>query len=378
MIRVTLFDEYIATYREAFYQKLIETGKIKGLNINIASGKPSNKQLKRNDRVSPSWNTNIRQVELNIFGKRVVIRQIGSQIRDSDIVILSQARRNLDLYRLLLFRPKNLVIALFGHGKDFVKDDADVFAKLLLWITKKADYFFSYTKTGSNYLVSNGFPANKITVFNNSIDIEQLSLKLSLVDSEQVIETNNQFDLKGKTALFLGGLDESKRLKFLLDAAEYIHSQDHDFRLLIAGDGEERNLVTRFSDQKTWCHYVGRADENLKSRLFSSANIILNPGRVGLLAVESLATGIPILTTRWKYHAPEFEYLEDGKTCLVSENTITDFSNNCLTYLNSPTKQGDFAKACLEEAEKYSVENMANQFVDGLLTLASSHFHPVK
>ena len=57
-----------------------------------------------------------------------------------------------------------------------------------------------------------------------------------------------------------------------------------------------------------------------------AATALLNPGRIGLVAVDALALQLPVLSTRYEFHAPEAEYLEEGKTVFYSENTVQDFA----------------------------------------------------
>ena len=69
--------------------------------------------------------------------------------------------------------------------------------------------------------------------------------------------------------------------------------------------------------------YSGPAEKALIMRI---AQALLNPGRIGLIAVDSLAVGVPILATDWKFHAPEYDYLTPGRDVVESENTVDAFS----------------------------------------------------
>ena len=48
------------------------------------------------------------------------------------------------------------------------------------------------------------------------------------------------------------------------------------------------------------------------ARAGAVSRLLLNPGRVGLVAVDALALGLPVLTTGAARHAPEIEYLREG------------------------------------------------------------------
>ena len=48
---------------------------------------------------------------------------------------------------------------------------------------------------------------------------------------------------------------------------------------------------------------IGRADGEALARLSTVVDIVMIPGRVGLVAVDALALGLPIATTTYPVHA---------------------------------------------------------------------------
>jgi hypothetical protein len=99
-----------------------------------------------------------------------------------------------------------------------------------------------------------------------------------------------------------------------------------------------------------------------------NAKLILNPGRVGLISVDSLTMGVPIVTTTYKYHAPEFEYLIHDRNCLVTKENIQNYAEIVITTLQDAKKLETLSQNCIEDSKIYSVEKMALNFHSGVLT----------
>ena len=81
-------------------------------------------------------------------------------------------------------------------------------------------------------------------------------------------------------------------------------------------------MVEEKAAGSSWLRYVGRAGDGEKRLLGATASLLMNPGRVGLVAVDSFALGLPIATTEWQLHAPEFDYLVPDDNALITENSV--------------------------------------------------------
>lgn len=367
MIRVVILQEYVPQYRVPFFELLRELGLESGIDIRVAHGEAGTSLAKRDDASNLSFALPIQQIEKRIAGRRVVVRRIGHAIDAADLIILEQARRNLDAYRLLAFRrQKGPIVALWGHGKDFTRPTTLLERRLSRWLTSKADWFFAYTIAGMNHVVSQGFPHESTTVVQNSMDSLTLRESVASITAVERESFAKIHDLRGKTALFIGGLDESKRLPFLRDAAVRLYAQESDFRLLVAGSGAIRGQVEEWAKDFSWIRYLGPLSGHDKAIAMASAEVLSMPGRVGLVAVDSFAAGIPIVTTDWNWHAPEFDYLEDGLNAIVTRNSSVAYTNGLLSVLRNPILRQELQTAALASSHIYSVEAMASNFISGV------------
>src|SRR5262249_20738395 len=96
------------------------------------------------------------------------------------------------------------------------------------------------------------------------------------------------------------------------------------------------------------------------------AKLLLVPGAVGLVALDSFALGIPLVTTNWPWHGPEFEYLTPGANAVVTGDHIDDYAREIQHYLSNEEELGMMKAACLAEAPRFSVEKMAQNFANGV------------
>lgn len=367
MRRVVILQEYIPTYRAPFFEALRLRGLEEQIDIRIAYGRVAGGQALRADSTDLDFGLPIQQKEYRLFGKRLVVRSISGAIRDANLVILEQARRNLDSYTLLRpVRPKKPLVALWGHGSDYTRTSGPIDRAALRWLTERADWFFAYTKGGAEAVQKIGFPQNRTTVVQNSIDASTLRDQITSLTPSRIDNFSDMWQLKNRTALFLGGLDYSKRISFLLQAADKAHALDDRFRLLIAGTGELQTEIESWTFQRPWTGYLGPLAGVEKAVALAAAQVLVIPGRVGLVAVDSFASGRPIVTTDWPWHAPEFEYLEESVTAKVTEDDPDVYGLELVNLLSDSEALARLSSACVAAADKYSLENMVTNFLVGV------------
>jgi glycosyltransferase involved in cell wall biosynthesis len=129
-------------------------------------------------------------------------------------------------------------------------------------------------------------PAERIHVIPNFLPVESLPTPLPPADRE-------------RSVLFAGRLDEVKGIRPLLDA--FLHHDTDGLRLVVAGDGPLRDLVTAAADRSDKVDYVGRIDhDDVQRRLASSVALVLpalweenNP----MIVLEARAAGTPVIVS---------------------------------------------------------------------------------
>ena len=102
----------------------------------------------------------------------------------------------------------------------------------------------------------------------------------------------------------------------------------------------------------------------MKALIAATARLLVNPGRIGLLAVEALVMGLPIVTTRWPYHAPEVEYLIEGETVHSSANDTESYVQLILELLHKQPR-----KALTVNADVPLLSDMVARFASGITNM---------
>lgn len=361
-----IVQEYVPRYRDAFFSRLKESAAQRGIEVLVAAGTPGATLATRGDDSSSAIDIKIWQKELKFLGRRITLRNIMPALRDADAVVMEQARRNLDAY--LLFGRKNCRLrkGLWGHGKDYTNPTSRADKRLVKWLVNRSNWFFAYTPGGAEAVASYGFPADRVTTVFNSIDSTALRSQVGSVTSIDIERFRRAETLRGTVLLFLGALDSSKRLDFLIESVDLLRKQRPNFTLLVAGEGRMRTYIEKCASTRPYVRVTGALQGRQKATALASCAAIVMPGRVGLVAVDSFAAGKPIVTTDWPWHAPEFEYLRAGEVAVVTDNNVHSFAHELDSLLNDPSRMRRLQAGAHERHGHYSVEAMAENYARGL------------
>ncbi|MDG4864551.1 glycosyltransferase family 4 protein [Streptomyces sp. T-3] len=358
--RVAVVLPYLTAYRLPFLSLLRNELAARSVELTIAHGTPTGLSAARQSTLSLPGSVPLRQRAGRIAGRELIWHGgLGELARRSDALVLPQSLHHLRLYPLLATRPKQ--IGLWGHGRTHVSAHGrpEQWAKAA--ITRRAGWFFAYTEAGAAYAEAAGLPRQRITVVRNSIDTAALAAARDAVPDDEAARLRQWYGLtQGRTGLYVGGLDELKRIPFLLDAAARIAERVPGFRLLVAGDGQQRALV----EASPVAAYAGPVDAAGKARLGAVSDVMLVPGAVGLCAVDSFALRTPLVTTPWPFHGPEFGYLDHGRNALVTPDD--GYADQVAELLTRPRLLAGLRRACRCDATRYTAEGMATRFAEGI------------
>jgi glycosyltransferase involved in cell wall biosynthesis len=370
--RVLIVQSYVTRYRVPFFQQLTADLAARGVELTVAHGDPAAGLAARGDAAVLDGTVRLPQRLLHLGPRTLVWRRLGSLASRADAIVLEQALHNLDSYPLLLDPRSSPAVALWGHGRT-VNRTAGVLARAAKRrFTRRADWFFSYTRGGADHLVADGFPVDRITVVNNATDTARLRAARESVTSEQADRFAADHGLvPERTALFLGSLDTSKRIPFLLEAAQHAARLLPGFTLVVAGDGPYRPMVESAAASSKSVVYLGPVFGGQRALRGSVSRLMLMPGLVGLCAVDSFALRTPLVTTNWPFHGPEFEYLQDGRNSLVVGGEPERYAEGVVRALSSPDLLRRLRHGCAVDANRYTIQGMSRRFADGVLRMCA-------
>lgn len=366
-MKVAIIHPWFPQYRRAFFDRLVSDAEQAGMDVHIYHGDPPPEWKERGDSVSAPYATHLPTRFFRIGHRSLAFKDTAPLRRRGpyDLIVLEQAVRNLETYSVL---AQNWgTVAFWGHGQTRTTAVTPAQERVKEWLTGRGAWFFAYTDKGADAVRRLGFSGDRVTVVRNSIDTAALEADIRALAPDDLTAFREKNDLSGRTGLFIGGLDHSKRLPFLLEAAEHIHEADENFRLLIAGNGGEAELVRAAARTRKWIRYLGPLSGKNKALALAASDALMMPGRVGLVAVDSLVAAVPIVTTDWPFHAPEFDYLKPGTTAVVTDDSTAAYATGVTELLSDRARLDAMRRACHTESDSYSVQHMSEQFVQGLL-----------
>ena len=229
------------------------------------------------------------------------------------------------------------------------------------WQMRRSDRVFSYTQKGVGVAVAAGVPPEKVTALMNSMDVSILLDAYRNLESSEIEAIQDHYSLTpGKTFGFIGRLDPEKRIDFLVEVLDHIWQEDREIKFLIGGRGGQQDLLTA-AVGRGQVHMLGYAGPSEKAMTLRLSQGLVNPGGIGLVAVECLAIGLPICTATVNSHGPEFDYLEVGKDVFVSRDEVSDFARLILAHTKTAGSLPEHV------GRPYpTIDEMIQRFADGI------------
>lgn len=369
--QVLIIQEVMKHYRVPFYEKLHTLLSNESIQLRVAYSPPYGSHLQKADNsdLPPSFGGLIIPIT-PLFHSKLVYQHALSLILESDLIIVEQANKHLINYILMLlslFKIKRF--AFWGHGRNFQVCNLNLKERVKQKLITTPDWWFAYTTETADYVSHHQFPASRITTVENSIDISEFQKNLANIDQLSINAFRAKLNIpnQGQIGLYCGAMYSEKELPFLLQSLLLIRQKTPDFSFIFTGAGPDQHLIEEFCQQHTWAHYVGPVFGEQKALCFACADMVLNPGLVGLGVLDAFAAGIPMITTEYPKHSPEIAYLENRHNGIITPFDINAYANDICELLSQPgliQQLGDNAK---ESAKHYSIENMAKNFADGII-----------
>jgi glycosyltransferase involved in cell wall biosynthesis len=364
--RVVIVERQLLHYRVGLYQRLRPLLEQAGVELQLLIGEGTALEAQKKDEAELDWA--IRIPTHYLMGDRLCWQPFGAYARDADMVVVMHENKLLyNLWLLSFGRPRRL--AFWGHGRNMQSNRPGGLKELFKrWTINKVDWWFAYTEMSAQLVSQAGFPRECTTVVENAVDTMEMTAFCDQVRAEQCDRLRQTLGLgNGPVGLYLGSLYREKRIDFLLQAALLIRQRVPGFQLLVVGAGPEQGQIEAAARQHPWIHYCGHLQGREKATVLVLADIMLNPGLVGLGILDSFASGTPMFTTDCGLHSPEISYLESGKNGVMTANDVHAYADAISTVLSDPGALKLLRAGALAVAPRYTIENMAERLCDGIV-----------
>lgn len=344
----------------------------RGVEYRVLYGEPWDDEQPIGGVIELPWATKVSTRTFKIKGRVVLWHGAQRAATGCDVIMLEQQAKAVANYLFLLRRllggPR---VVLNGHGRNHQTDDHTSFVeRSKAFLTRQVDWFFAYTDASADIVASLGFPRERITVFKNALDNDARLLQVEETSQDDLDSLRAELGLgNGPVGAYLGRIYPDKRPDFLIEAALEIKKLQPDFHLLIVGDGNARHAIDAAAAEHDWIHDVGARFDHDLVRHALLADVILNPGAIGLVAVDSMALGRPIVTVADHGHGPEFAYLqpEFDSVILDRSTTTSQYARAVSDLFDDPDWLELLQLQAKSRAREFSLDEMVSAFADGFV-----------
>jgi len=236
-----------------------------------------------------------------------------------------------------------------------------------------------YMKSVMNYLheltaVSESGAEYARTLTNSPITIIPNGIDLSIY--QNIVKTNH---LNEKTILFIGRLEHRKGVKYLLKAFALLNKHNQDIKLIIAGDGPNREKLEQIAKDLKLnnVEFLGYISDNKKLELLAEADLFCSPAlfgeSFGIVLLEAMASRTVTVAGNNSGYIDVMKGL--GVVSIVKPQDTDEFARRIELLLN----EKDLRKLWLEWAEDYvkqfSYPNVIKQYEQLYQKALKNHSH---
>lgn len=369
--KVVICQHRLMHYRTGLFNQLKQACSRHQIDLHLVHGQATRRELVKKDEGTLPWAHKVVNKVWEVGNRDWIWQPLPRALRDADLVVVMQENRILSNYPLLLARlwsPRR--IGYWGHGVNFQSDaPAGLREKWKRFLLNRVDWWFAYTAMTVDILKQSGYPADRITQLDNAIDNQAFERDLASVTDAQMAALRQEIDAPegAPIGLFCGSLYPDKRLDYMIEAADRIHAELPAFRLVVIGDGPSAATIRQAMETRPWLKWQGVRKGVEKAAWFKLADVVINPGLVGLHILDSFCSGTPMVTTAESRHSPEIAYLKDGVNGLVVRGDAGRYADAVITLFKDGARLEAIKQAALADARHYTLEHMVEQFADGIV-----------
>lgn len=288
---------------------------------------------------------------------RIEIRFIGVLIFWADIIrVLRKIKPDIvhaqslisGMPALLSHKLLKIPYVIYGRGSDVYLPDW--FTKLVAkGILKNASAVIALTEHMKGAMQA--LYSRDVIVVPNGINLNEIA--------EREAEGGNP----GKKILFVGRLHPVKGTQYLLGAMSIIHRELPEAKLILVGDGEERELLESLTDSlgiRECVEFAGRVPHERVQDYMNQAEVfVLSSLSEGfpVTILEAMACGLPVVATRVG-GVPDI--IEDGANgYLIDTENPEQIAEALLRVLQDEELQKIMSNNNRKSAEKYRWDTVA-------------------
>ena len=318
IINTAIVYHYIAHYRRPIFDSLYQSLQPSYFLISdVVSNVESIKLISPDEYsdVNSKWiKIENKWISKDILWQKGLIKLFFSNKFDS-FILLGNMYFISTWVVLILAKLTKKKVYLWTHG--FRKYERGLKGRIRYLFYSLSDGLFLYGNRAKDILIDMGFDKDKLHVLYNSLDYEMQMKIVARIDDEVLSNMRKSIGAcdDEKIIIATGRITKDKRFDLLIDALKILSSKG-SYKLIIVGDGPDKNLVEEkalslgLKDKVIF--YGSCYDEVELATLLVMSNVSVVPGDIGLSAIHSLTYGTPVVThNNFDRHKPEFEAIQN-------------------------------------------------------------------
>ena len=239
---------------------------------------------------------------------------------------------------------------------NFLKNFSQLFDIFVSFCNWRLDGLIAVSKTALKYFEK--FKKPKV-IIPNGVDLNLFNPKNKKIEKF----------LDGKiNLLFVGRIEERKGLIYLLKAFLILKNKYQNLRLIIAGDGPERENCEKFVKENNLKDviFLGKLEKEIPS-LYATCDIFCAPSifgeSFGLVILEAMASGKPVVGFANEGYK-ELLRGKKGERFLAKPKDFKELAQKIEVLIKNEKLREEIGKWGEKEAKKYSWEKIAEKILN--------------
>lgn len=252
------------------------------------------------------------------WDRGVALRAISARF---DAVVLGPAHSSLTTWVILLVRAL-LGRRTFLWGQCGLLGDRSIRRWVQEVMNRLATGLLVYGEAAAEAARSLGTSARKVTIVNNASSSNRRydNQQTGVQSHERAVAAVKHARETGELVLtFIGRLTPDKRLDVLFDALARLRDNYPSVTLHVVGDGPDRAALASHPASEHAQFHGWIYDSEKLEHLLKQTTMVVSPYLMGLLALDALRAGVPVLVPDNPLNGPEVEALTEGVNSLRFE-----------------------------------------------------------
>lgn len=223
-------------------------------------------------------------------------------------------------------------------------------------VMKYLDVLTAVSDSGSEY--AGTLTDKPITIIPNGIDLKRYAARPKSKSATK--------ESQPKTVLYVGRLERRKGVKYLLQAYQLLAQDNPDVKLIIAGDGPDRERLELLAEdlQLPNVSFLGYISEDLKKQLLSEADIFCSPAvfgeSFGIVLLEAMASGTVVVAGNNSGYSDVMQEL--GAISIVNPHDATEFARRLDVLLHQEDLRKLWQKWAKSYVQQFSYDHVVDQY----------------